>query len=584
LQAGKEIPVRVIVSHSVRVRRSFHLGFVFSLALSAIALTLSGQSSVLRLDAVTAVQARALQVKNVVLMIPDGMGVAQTTIARWYKYAKTGINRLSFDELACGMVRTYWATGLITDSAPAASAMAAGYKTSAGYIGLRPAKTAMPGLPELSKGDESTPVATILEAARLDGRSTGLVVTCEFPHATPAGFSSHFTQRSAMDLLAEQQVYQNMDVVLGGGRKYLDPAARKDKEDLVKVLRERGYRYITDRQSMLDAPDSRLWGAFAAAGMERDLDRDPSREPSLAEMTLKALRILSKNKRGFFLMVEGSQVDWAGHANDPVGVATEALAFDAAVQNALDFARRDGETAVIIAADHSTGGMSLGTPEAGDVPMAGFSNVLLKAKSTPAKVAQRLTEGVPPLPDTAKDRIAEWLGLSDLHPEEAAVIDAALKARSAKRLELELGRALSRRAGVGWVFTGHGGDDVTLYIHHPRDLRIGGVVQNSDIAFYMARLLGVNLGVATGRLFAPAGRDFAALGASVSVDAADPENPVFQAVKNGRTLRLAANKNTADLNGRPILLDGVVVCTGAAATIRDPAKWFVPRMAVDLLK
>ena len=109
----------------------------------------------------------------------------------------------------------------------------------------------MPDLPALLKGDESTPVATVLEAARLQGRSTGLVVTSEFPHATPAGFSSHYIRRGAMDLLAEQQVYQGMDVVLGGGRQYLDPSARKDKEDLVKVLRDRGYAYVTDRASLL---------------------------------------------------------------------------------------------------------------------------------------------------------------------------------------------------------------------------------------------------------------------------------------------------------------------------------------------
>ena len=280
--------------------------FLLTLAAASPA---AGQASVLKLNALTAAQARGVGVRNVIVMIPDGMGSTHATVGRWYKYAKTGVNRLSFDDLACGMVRTYWSTGLITDSAPAASAMATGYKTSYGYIGLRPARSAMPDLPELLKGDESTPVATVLEAARLQGRSTGLVVTCEFPHATPAGFSAHYVQRNAMELLAEQQVYLGMDVVLGGGRRYLDPAARKDKEDLVKVLRDRGYSYVTDRASLLATKPSKLWGAFAATGMERDLDRDPRVEPSLAEMTQKALEILDRNRKGFFLMVEGSQVE-----------------------------------------------------------------------------------------------------------------------------------------------------------------------------------------------------------------------------------------------------------------------------------
>jgi alkaline phosphatase len=519
-------------------------------------------------------------------MIPDGMGVAHSTVGRWYKYAKTGVDRLAFDDLVCGQVRTYWATGLITDSAPAASAMATGFKTSYGYVSLRPAKIAMPGLPSLPAGDESTPVATVLEAARLQGLATGLVVTCEFPHATPAGFAGHYVQRNAMDLLGEQEVYQNMDVVLGGGRKYLDPGSRKDKEDLVGVLARRGYRYVTDRTAMLAAGPGKLWGAFADTGMERDLDRDPKIEPSLAEMTRKALGVLSAKGRGFFLMVEGSQVDWAAHANDPVGTASEILAFDQAVEAVLDFARKDGKTAVIISADHSTGGMCIGTPEIGDMPAAAFSKAVLGARVTPTKAARQLTEGPAPSLDQAKGLIAGLLGIADLRPEELAAIEKPLNERSFKKVELELGHAISRRAGIGWVFTGHGGEDVALYAYHPRDLRPGGVIQNSDIALYISRLLGVNLGIATGRLFAPAGRAFAAAGAVVSVDAADPENPVLEAVKGGRKLRLPVNKSVAEIGGRTIDLEGVIVCTAAipGPDALDANKWFVPRQAVELLK
>ncbi len=559
---------------------------VLFLLFLAAASSAAGQSSVLKLNALTRAQTRAIGVRNVIIMIPDGMGSTHATVGRWYKFAKTGVNRLSFDDLACSMVRTYWSTGLITDSAPAASAMATGFKTSYGYIGLRPARTAMPGLPELRKGEESTPVATILEAARLQGRSTGLVVTCEFPHATPAGFSSHSIQRNEMDLLAEQQVYGGMDVVLGGGRRYLDPSARRDKEDLLKVLRDRGYAYVTDRESLLAAKPGKLWGAFAPAAMERDLDRDPRVEPSLTEMTLKALGSLNRNPKGFFLMVEGSQIDWGGHANDPIGTATEILAFDQAAQAVLDFARRDGDTAVLIAADHSTGGMCIGAPEIGDMLVARFSEVVLKSKATPTKIAQRLAEGPPPSLDEAKGLIAGWLGISDLGPEEIAALAGPLLERSAKKIELELGHAVSRRAGIGWVFTGHGGEDVTFYCLHPRDLRIGGVIQNTDMAFYMARLLGADLDSVTGRLFAPAGRDFAAAGAEVSIDAADPENPVFQAVKSGHTLRLAVNKNLAELDGRIIPLEGVVVCAAAipGPSVADPNTWFAPRAAIKLLK
>ena len=545
-----------------------------------------GQSSVLKLNSLSDGQNRDVSVRNVVLMIPDGMGVAHATLGRWYKYAMTGVNRLSFDDLACGLVRTYWATGLITDSAPAASAMATGFKTSYGAVGLKPAKAEMPDVPPVRPGEEFTPVANVLEAARLSGRSTGLVVTCEFPHATPAGFSAHYVQRNAMDLLAEQQVYQNMDVVLGGGSRYLDPAVRRDHEDLLAVLRTRGYRTVTDRAAMAAAPAAKLWGAFAPTSMERDLDRDPRVEPSLQEMTLKALDVLSRNSKGFFLMVEGSQVDWGGHANDPIGAASEILAFDKAVQSVLDFAGRDGRTAVIIAADHSTGGLTIGTPESGEISITRFADVVRRVKATPTKVARQLTEGPPPTPDQVRQAIVEELGITDLQPSEAAALDKPLREHSMKGLELELGHALSRRAGIGWVFTGHGGEDVALYVRHPRDLRIGGVVQNTDIAVYIARLLGVDLGRVTARLFVPAGAAFAATGASVSVDASDPENPVLVAVKGGRTIRLPVNKCTADLDGRSVELDGVVVCIAAipGPESSDPKTWFVPRRTLDLLK
>jgi len=220
------------------------------------------------------------------------------------------------------------------------------------------------------------------------------------------------------------------------------------------------------------------------------------------------------------------------------------------------------------------------------MPVARFAEVVLKAKATPTKVAERLTEGPEPSLDEARGMIAGLLGLTDLQPEERTALASGLKERSLKKIELLLGRAVSRRAGIGWVFTGHGGEDVILYCLHPRDLRIGGVIQNTDLAFYASRLLGVNLGLVTGRLFAPAGRAFAAAGAAVSIDAADPDHPVFQAVKAGRVLRLAVNRSLAELDGRTVPLEGVVVCTAQipGPAVLNPDKWFEPRAAIDLLK
>jgi alkaline phosphatase len=571
--------------------KRFSPGFLTALVLGvsvlfqAMGLPASDQSAVLKLDRLTTREAKGLRVKNVVMMIPDGMGVGASTLGRWYKFAKTGVNSLVFDDLVCGLVRTYWATGLITDSAPSAAAMATGFKTSYGAVSLRPAKVTMPDVPALLEGQALTPVATVLEAARSLGLATGLVVTCEFPHATPAGFSSHYTQRSAMDLLAEQQVYQGMDVVLGGGRKYLNPQSRKDKENLVKVLEERGYLYVTDTEAMRAARPGRLWGSFAEAGMQRDIDRDLLKEPSLVEMTQKALTVLSRNPKGFFLMVEGSQIDWGAHANDPIGTATEVLGFDRAVAAVLEFAEKDGQTAVIIAADHSTGGFSIGNPEVGDLPWEKFLPIT-KAKMTATKAAALLAAGEPKNLAESGSLISDALGVDDLRPAEVTELDTLLKERNAKRLELFLGRVVSRRVGAGWAFTGHGGEDVALYIRHPRGLRLGGVIQNTDIAAYISKCLGFDLRLLTDRLFVPAAAAFSAVGAKTRVDITDPENPVFLAVRAGQTLRLPVNKSYAEWNGKAVELGGVIVTTGAigAKVTDDPSVWFVPKRAVDLFK
>nr|WP_274378706.1 alkaline phosphatase [Desulforamulus profundi] len=163
--------------------------------------------------------------KNVIILIPDGMSVAGTTLARWYQ----GGTPLAMDEMACGLVRTYSADAPIADSAPAGTAFATGHKSHTGYVGVLPDVANMPGLAPIAKGDEKKPVATILEAAKLAGKATGLVATSEIMHATPADFSSHFPSRKNYDDLSEQQVYNRIDVVLGAGSKFLSPKGEKTR-------------------------------------------------------------------------------------------------------------------------------------------------------------------------------------------------------------------------------------------------------------------------------------------------------------------------------------------------------------------
>ena len=184
--------------------------------------------------------------------------------------------------------------------------------------------------------------------------ATGLVFTCEFPHATPADCSALSYKRGRYDWIAPQMVHNELDVVIGGGVSILT-------DEMEKELVANGYNvYRNDLQGMRADKGEKMWALYGDKEMAYDLDRDPNQQPSIEEMTRKAIEKLSKDPDGFFLMVEGSKVDWAAHGNDPVGMATDFLAFDRACGAALEFARKNGETAVVILPDHGNSGISLG--------------------------------------------------------------------------------------------------------------------------------------------------------------------------------------------------------------------------------
>lgn len=514
------------------------------------------------------------QVKNVILMIPDGMGISHVTLARWYK----GDGLLNMDEIACGVVRTHASDSAITDSAPAATAMATGHKSHTGFVGVLPDVANMPGLKAIKPGEERRPVATILEAAKLKGMSTGLVATSQIPHATPAGFSSHYPDRDAYEILIEQQVYNDIDVVFGGGSDYLNPDKRSDGEDLVKVLKDRGYEYITTREelkTLKEEKGTKVWGMFAPVAMAYEFER-PKTEPTLAEMTQKAINILSKNEKGFFLMVEGSKIDWAAHANDPVGVVSDVLSFDDAVKVALDFAKKDKDTAVIIAADHFTSGMSIGNLDKNyDIcHINEFIGPLKKAKLT----GEGLEKKINSQKSNIRQVLKEYYGIEDLSDEEVKQIADA----EPGKLNEVVGPMISKRSKLGWTSHGHTGNDVVLYMYHPRNYRMMGVIDNSDIAKYVEEVLQLNLKLTTDSLFVKAYDAFTKKKAEVTVDTKDTENPVLIATKGEKVIRFPVNKNIAIVNGKVVKLPGVVVYTGDFEKM-DKNRWYLPKDAIDLL-
>lgn len=515
------------------------------------------------------VSAQTDSVKNVILLIPDGQSVGGTTLARWYNGGKP----LAVDEMACGLVRTYSSDAAIADSAPSGTAMATGFKSHTGFVGVLPDVNTMPGMNPLAKGDERKPIASVLEAAQLAGKSTGIIATSEIMHATPADFTAHDPSRKNYDNLSEQQVYQDIDVVLGSGEKYFTKEVRGDGEDLVSEIKNLGYDYVTSIEEMNSSDSEKIWGMFAPVDMAYDFDRDPSKEPSLAEMTSKAISTLSKNENGFFLLVEGSKVDWAAHANDPIGVISDTLAFDDAVKVALDFAKKDGNTVVISVTDHGNGGITIGNTATD----SNYDKLHIDEYIEPLKKATLTGEGVEKLLNDDRSNIVEvmskYYGVDDLTEEEIK----AIKDTEAGYLNYTVGPIISKRANIGWTTTGHTGEDVPLYIYAPSNCeKLSGVVENTDIAKYMSRVMGIDLATATSELFVPVRQEAEKLGATVLWDNTDSLNPNVVINIEGKEIVVPVNKNIAYVNGNKITLSGVTVFNGINT--------YVPQDVLELIK
>ncbi|MBM7634871.1 alkaline phosphatase [Geomicrobium sediminis] len=283
------------------------------------------------------------EAKNVIFMIPDGYSSGYASVYRAFK--EEGIP--AWDEHQVGHMMTHSANNRVTDSAAAGTAMATGVKTNNGVIGLNP---------------EGERVQTVLEAAKDSGRSTGLVATSTITHATPAAFASHVSNRNNEMEIANQFYNQDIDVLLGGGESYFLPKSEGGHQYLMNYMKrfERdGYEIARNAEQLQSANSDRVVGLFANNAMAPERDRHETDEPSLQEMTEAALSALDQNDDGFFLMVEGSQIDWAGHANDYDWAMTDTEAFEAAYIEAIEFAKEDEETLVVMASDHDTGGLAL---------------------------------------------------------------------------------------------------------------------------------------------------------------------------------------------------------------------------------
>ncbi|NPC93209.1 alkaline phosphatase [Bacillus sp. WMMC1349] len=531
---------------------------------SATVLGAAGTNSIAR-D--TVAKKEEHKVKNVIMMVMDGTSSTAATLARWYKGKP-----LAMDNIISGGVRTYSAESAITDSAPAATAMASGHKSNSGYIGVLPSLVDSPGVDQIRKRDQFRPVANVLEGAKKVGKATGIIATSEIQHATPAAFSAHHYDRNHFDVLGEQQVYQNIDIVLGGGKESLLPGtkqkSRRDGEDLLKVIQDKKYDVVDTKADLMKSKSKKIWGIFSQRDLAFDMDRQSTHpeQPRLAEMTKKSIQTLSKDQDGFFLFVEGSKSDWAAHQNDPVGLISDVLAFDEAAKEALDFAKKDKNTMIIAVTDHGNSGISIGnshtTKGYNTTPVSAYIDPLKKAKMTLEGATSQLKDDLFNIEEAAR-----LYGLDHLTATEQKQLAAVNNKKEAATVFTTL---LANRSNIGFTTGGHTGEDVFLYSYGPK--KPVGLIENIDIAKMVAKAMGFNLNRLTKDLFIEAHQAFKKEDTKVTIDRSDRENPVLVVTRKNVKAEMPVNKNVIRVEGKEYQLNSIIV--------ESDGKFYVPKEAV----
>lgn len=345
-----------------------------------------------------------------------------------------------------------------------------------------------------------TTMASILEGAESVGKATGIIATSEITHATPADFTAHTNNRKYYNQILQQQINQDMEVVLGGGfNKPSDFTSEVSTdeftayyEDQVNNIKEAGFDFITTKEELENYDGNKLWGSFADADLKYDLDRQSDNDnvqPSLAEMTDKAIEVLNKYEDGFFLMVEGSKVDWAAHANNTVGIVSDILAFDEAVKAAVEFAKADGNTVVVVTTDHGNSGITIGSryynENVGSYDKATYedtTDLLKNARIT----EERFNEIASGKSNEEIKALAKKYYAIDLNDQELAIV----KGEQGEGRKVGIREVIARRVGIGYTTGGHTGEQIYLGVYAPSDVELlEGVVDNTEVNKYMQRVL-----------------------------------------------------------------------------------------------
>jgi alkaline phosphatase len=324
------------------------------------------------------------EAKNVIFFLGDGMGPTTVTAARIYRTGEGG--KLYMERLErTALVKTYSNDAQTTDSAPSMAAYMTGVKANNEVISMT-ADTVAEIVDGHCEAGNGQPVTTLLELAKAKGKAVGAITTTEATHATPAATYAHICHRDLAYDIARQAVpggegYNaalgtGLNVLMGGGWNHWTPynsetntKGRPDGRDLLTELSGQGFTVVTDRAGFdsIPAEATRVFGLFSSTGhLSYELDRDPTKQPSLAEMTVKAIELLKRSSpEGFFLMVEGGRIDHALHAANAKRVMGDTVAFDDAIHAAMQHVSM-AETLIVVTADHDHTMVMNGYPKRGN--------------------------------------------------------------------------------------------------------------------------------------------------------------------------------------------------------------------------
>lgn len=418
--------------------------------------------------------------KNIIFLVSDGMSVGTLNMANLVSQRKLGkptawINLYEQQLVQRALMDTASANALVTDSAAASSSWGGGVRVNNGSLNISP---------------DGKPNKPILQKFKDAGKAVGCVTSVPIAHATPAGFCITNKSRGSLDEISRQYLPLKFDVMLGGGKDNFQSATREDKEDLFGKFEKSGYTVLKNRNELLSAPSGKpLLGAFFESAIPYALDRTQDEQlqkdvPTLAEMTKEAIKHLSRNKNGFVLQVEGGKVDWAAHANDTGGLIYDQLAFDDAIQIAVDFALQDKNTLVIITTDHGNANPGLFADDNGFEKIFAFRHTNDWAlnqfnKNTTIAAAREIfkfAQGLEFTDDEVKSLLSHYQQLNEegiYNPRKLPFKDLAL---------LQF-----KRTGIGWGSMNHSSDYVELAMLGPGSDLIKPLMKNTDLHYLMLK-------------------------------------------------------------------------------------------------